>query len=129
MYRISLLVVALLAASSGAAAEWKRVASSDGDGIVAYVDSSTVRKIEGLVRVWALFDLNRSPPNLPRPALSYSVLYEFKCRDEEVRFRASRWYRGNMMKGEVVFTQDEIKAWRSVAPGTIQEGLMLSVCD
>lgn len=71
-------LITLLAASGNAMAEWVNVASYNSTTL--YVDSTTISKKGNMVKMWSLFDLEKSDTLEGQPYKSIKTQNEFDCK-------------------------------------------------
>lgn len=122
-------VLLLVGISPPAWAAWVFVASSQGAS--QYVDPETIRKTQNGRRAWNLMDY----ANLQRDSEGESyrsemVLSEFDCAGESFRSLQISYHSGRMGLGGVVWSgSSSTPKWRVVAPGSIGEVLLKSVCS
>lgn len=112
--RKSILMLLLLALSSGAAAEWTRVGRNR-IGIV-YADPTTISRAGNLVTMWDLADYTEARTVSGKPHLSMRTQYEYDCEEQKSRLLEVSAYSGNMARGEAVFKDTNPRDWRPNPP-------------
>jgi hypothetical protein len=91
-----------------------------------YIDLTTIRRDGDLRRVWTLVDWKQRAVG---GYLSQRALTEFDCKEERRRLLTLSNHFGSMAGGDVLRTWNEPTGWRSIAPGTIAETILKTVCS
>lgn len=90
--------------SSTAIAEWTELGSSPDDDYRNFVDLSTIKRIDGKVRIWSMMDY-RQPKRWGSIIYSSSKSYEeIDCNAETTATISGVGYSGNMGNGSPVYT-------------------------
>ncbi len=124
--RSAVLILLLLTASGNAMAEWIAIGRSDSD--VLYVDPSTIRATDNVVRLWALNDVVLPKTAADDPVRSEMTEYEYNCRSPQSRLLYFTSYSANMGQGEVVDFNFAPSDWMQISPGTGLEALWKIAC-
>jgi len=120
------LIVVLVLSSEPAFAEW--VLISDDEERALYVDRDTIRRKGDLVKLWQLYDFKSVQSVGGQRFLSMRVQNEFDCAEERTRQLARTAFSGNMLNGNVIYT-DSIKGiWDPVPPDTTAQILWKVAC-
>ena len=95
------IVIAMLACSTYAHAEWKLV--NRNNKFNYYYDSATIYKMRDIVKVWALYDHSQlfTSHNV-KPYMSMMVLGEFDCKKKVHRTLYASTHSKNMGRGELI---------------------------
>jgi hypothetical protein len=123
-------LITLLVLNTGPAyAEWMAIGSSESlGGYTVYVDPDTIHRNGDLVKLWALTDYKTIQTVADRSFLSSKAQNEFDCADESQRELAVTWFSGNMGNGNGVWTNFDETTWRTVAPGSVGQGVWDFAC-
>ena len=97
-----LVVLALLATTIPAQADWTRVTSSKTGDV--WADPATMRKRGNFVKIWVLHDLYKADQvGRNPPYLSLKSQNEYDCEEEQSRILSLVDYSGHMGSGDIVF--------------------------
>jgi len=124
------LVSVLLAASTGALAEWFKVSEGEADGgYRIYLDPKSVRKTASKAKVWTMTDYTEYQ-STPGGIQYKSILaqHEYDCQDGIWRTVLLTAYRQGMLEGRVVHTEKEPSSWAPVIPDTSADVKFKLVC-
>ena len=116
-----ILLVLLLAISGNAAAEWVYLSENDSDAL--YADPSTKRRSGNLTKMWTLADL-KSPTGQPYGDKAFKSIksqMEYDCKKELVQSLAVILHSGNMGGGVAIASDNGLRQWVPVSPGSGQE--------
>ena len=127
MKKLTLLL--LLLVSTNVFAEWTRViGSADGD-MTTYVDFGTRKKKGNKVRMWSLNDFKTVQQHDNYKLLTIVEHNEINCEEETIRMLDVYGYSGNMKRGEIVYSDNNIKDETiSIVPETTNEILLWMAC-
>ena len=117
------LALLLLAASAPAWADWVKVL--EGAERTYYLDPASVQRNATLSRVWTLMDLKKQASS---GAMSRKALQEFDCDEKRDRILSISEHSWPMAGGTIFFVDNTERAWRSTAPGTVNEHIRKIVC-
>ena len=121
------LLVLLLAASSGAWADWIPVGGSDEQ--TAYINPTTIRRSGDRAKLWGLYDYKSAKALGKRHYLSIRAQNEYDCKEERSRSIYSTFNAENMGGGETVYVSDGVPGnWTPVVPGSVGETLWKIAC-
>lgn len=119
--------ILLAVASTGARAEWVRVHSND--KLIAYADTSTVRKKLNIAKIWSLFDF-KTEGVLSDGSLYLSIMREteFNCRENLQRMMSFTIHSGKMGKGKVLESGSDPQDWKPVSKESIAVNMKEFAC-
>ena len=128
--RKAILVMAVLAVTSGSAmAEWVQLAVSDDGKQTIYADPA-IRKAGNRVKMWVMTDFN-----MPQKAangrlyLSDNSQMGYDCNEELGRYTFFSWHAGHMGAGEIVTTKNlPNNEWVPVPPKSLLDREMKFAC-
>ncbi|MBI5279112.1 MAG: hypothetical protein HY854_21940 [Burkholderiales bacterium] len=120
-----LLVVGLAATASHAAGTHQWVSYGESEVGVHYFDSSSVKSVGNLRRVWRLID-RREP--LGNGIHSGTALIEIDCRAGTYRYLQTRQYSGRMGQGRYL-GGDREQPVEHISPGSMAGYLSQLVCS
>ena len=111
-------------------AEWSSVFESVDGNETIYVDFKSIRKIgNNKVKLWYLLDFKKTQQSVDYSYLSSVVHDEFDCDKKIIRMLNLSFYIGNMRRGEVVWSNSNIKEKpRSIMVGTSTETVFKLAC-
>jgi hypothetical protein len=119
--------VLLIVVSVPAWAEW--VEAGRYPTSTVYFDPSTVRKAGNRVKMWDLVDHKRQKTwGIIKPYLSVRTQSEYDCKEERLRTLYFDWHSGNMVSGEIVYTDADSKKWEPLQPRSANELLWKIAC-
>ena len=122
------LALVLAALSGSAAAAWVLLGSSDTANV--YVDPGTIRRSDGLVKMWNLYDFKTAQVEAGRKAyLSNKQQSEYDCKEEQSRVLYFSLHSGQMGAGNVVYSHSEPANWAPVPPGSVSEAFWQFACS
>ena len=110
------VLITLLVASGNATAEWVNVASNNLTTL--YVDSATIRKKGGIVKMWSLLNLNKSDTLGGQPYRSIKTQNEFDCEEELNRMLYNSYHPGNMGDGKAFAINSNLGEMVPVPPNS-----------
>lgn len=126
------LLVALVFLTSTASAQestrWTYFAENE--EVKIYVDNTTLKRVEDVVRAWVLFDY-RQPVRLNNGVTYKSQVArnEYRCNEQESRSPNLTIFSGPMSKGKSLGGFKDADAnWEPVIPGSVAEGVLRYVC-
>lgn len=123
-----ILQISLLATLSFSAnAAWLRV--MDSDSSIGYIDPTTIKNSNNIVRVWSLYDYKSPKVISNETSNSFKALYEFNCKDDKSRTLASAFYSGNMGSGKLNYTGQKLSEWEYIIPDTVISAIYKLVCS
>ena len=111
--------------SSPSYGEWTKVAGNL--DVTAYVDFDKIRKHNGSVYFWGLYDSTKPSPNGMMSTIRY---IEGDCIKFRLKILSDRYYKKPMGLGEVSFASNiPAKDWYYPHSGSVIEAKMKSVCN
>lgn len=127
MKKLTLLL--LLMVSTNVMAEWIEVGSNDDVGLTVYADFGTIKRKGHKVKMWKLYDYKTVQKSVDDRFLSSTSRDEYDCEEETIVLLDWHWYSGNMINGEIVHSNTNIKEeTQSVIPESMGETLFKIVC-
>lgn len=120
------LITVLLLSVGPVYAEWVLISLDEERAV--YVDPDTVRRKGDLVKVWHLFDFKAVQTVAGHKFLSMHLQSEFDCAEERFRQLAMTTFFGNMVSGDVTYTQSVEGAWDPIPPETTVQILWKLAC-
>ena len=111
-------------------AEWYSIFESVDGNETIYVDFKSIRKIgNNKVELWYLLDFKKTQQSVDYSYLSSVVHDEFDCDKKIIRMLNLSFYSGNMRRGEVVWSNSNIKEKpHSIMVGTTTETVFKLAC-
>lgn len=126
MKRRAWVVVALAAASGGAAAEW--VSIGDQGPAEVFVDKTTITRAGDTAKMWSLQEL-KSPGTAGGAAyVSLKRQDEFDCKDPRTRGVQIAAYPQPKGEGKAVASEKGSGTWTKVVPDSTNEVLWKIAC-
>ena len=111
--------------SSPSYGEWTKVAGNL--DVTAYVDFDKIRKHNGSVYFWDLYDYTKPSPNGMMSTIRY---IEGDCIKFRLKILSDRYYKEPMGLGEVSGASNiPAKDWYYPPSGSVAESKMKSVCN
>lgn len=105
-------------------AEWEEVAESDSG--TSYIDPTTIRKVGTLRRFWEVFDFKTVDVN---GGMSMRRLNEYDCATRQYKILSMTEHSKPMAGGSILVTHNNTTGkWARIAPKTIAEKLLTTVC-
>jgi hypothetical protein len=86
------------------------------DNASLYVDSDTIRREGGLVKLWDLIDAKTIQTEADISYLSIKSQTEYDCLNERGRLLTIMFFSGNMGSGKVLFSGSDKQTWVPVDP-------------
>ena len=110
--------------------EWSSVFESVDGNETIYVDFKSIRKIgNNKVELWYLLDFKKTQQSVNYSYLSSVMHDEFDCDKKIIRMLNLSFYSGNMRRGEVVWSNSNIKEKpQSIMVGTSTETVYKLAC-
>ena len=125
MYK-TMLMLLLIAASSGAAAQLVEIGSDK--TIAIYADTATIRRVGDKVIMWEVGDFKAVNKSGNKSFISMRKQQEYVCKEKQIRTLTMILYADGMGKGEVVHTDNKLRNWEPVTPGSYGEFLWRTAC-
>ena len=124
MHRIkSLLLVFLIASPICAWSQWVKVGEND---VAEYfIDPTTVRQDNSLIRMWEIRSLNQRNAEGIWSRMSWK---EFDCLKNRVRTLSFTDYSRPMANGDILLSDKKPAPWAVIEPGTVGASLHKLVC-
>ena len=123
---LHLLLIFQLLSSAHVFAEWLLV---DGNAKAkVYVDTETISRKDGMVRVWVLDDLKTFHTRGFSKYLSIRAQEEHDCVKERFRLLALENFSGNMGAGDVIYKKSGESGWSPIPRGTLAQSVWKFVC-
>lgn len=126
-----ILFLILLFQSTFVLAGWSVVSESATDDIY-YIDTTTLKKVNGYYEVWTLMDFDK--PMEGSSFTNYVPIQSFKerlrisCSEDKLKTLTIIDYEGHNGKGKILNTINEEGNWRYPSPGSIIYSLLKKVC-
>lgn len=118
----------LLVVSASVQAAWTKL-PGEGSDMDLYIDYSTVKSRNGLVRAWFVYDFHKPQYDGLVPFWSGTRLDEFDCKEERMRNFSVLTYSERMGHGRLVRSYNfEKPEWLYIAPNTIGQNQMIFLC-
>ncbi len=116
---------------ANANAEWTSI--GEGSATVpsefsAYVDLDTTALADKIGSVWTLNDFKQAKAVSGKSISSTKVHFEYMCDQNKRRMLEFSWYAGKMGTGEVVFTKNEVDAWRDFTSNPLDDQRRDAAC-
>jgi len=124
------LLAVLIAASTGASAEWFKVSEGDTDGgYRIYLDPQSVRKAAAKAKVWTMTDYTEYQ-STPGGVQYKSIMaqHEYDCKEGIWRTVLLTAYKQGMAEGRVVHAEKQPSSWAPVIPDTSADVKFKLVC-
>ena len=122
-----ILMLALLAVSGGAFAEWFKVGGNENTD--SYTDKNSIRKASGKVKMWMLHDFKAPEKDADGQLyLSVKEQKEFDCRQEQRRTLYFSYHSENMGNGNIIYISSEPGKWSPVAPDSLDNNQLKKYC-
>jgi hypothetical protein len=121
--------VLLLLASNSVNAEWVKINANE--NLTTYIDTSTISKIDDMVRMWGIVDLKESKKEQEgKSFLSAKGLQQYDCKEVQIRKISLDLYSKNMGAGDIVHTYADTDKWKwtPVTAGSISEIMWRAAC-
>lgn len=115
-------LVLSIVADIASAQSWTVVSASD--DAVFYVDSSSIRADESLMRIWVLTDYEKHPAWKSTIGAS-----QIDCKEDRFRAIQLTAFSGPRGTGKVLGQVSNPDAWRLTVPGSAWERVVRWVCD
>ncbi|HTD91336.1 MAG TPA: surface-adhesin E family protein [Burkholderiales bacterium] len=116
-------------ASAGTRLEWVKAGSSQAQGgYDAYVDTATIRREDGKVKMWHLQDFSVPQSADGKTYLSSKNWIEYDCKTPQRRLLYFSWSSEGMGAGDVLYRVDEPSDWKPILPGSMAEILWKIAC-
>jgi hypothetical protein len=119
----AILTLLLAAMSTGALAEWVKVAETKIDFL--YFDPTTIRNNGNMRRVWELQDLKQGTQT---GIMSVRALSEYDCKEERFRTLSVTTHSEPMAVGRALDSGDLSGKWHDVPPSSIVSVVFKAVC-
>jgi hypothetical protein len=104
------------------------IASDINPAYTAYVNISTLRKEDDIVRMWSLIDFSRPKNITGKPYLSVRSLDEYDCKERQSRSLSYSYSTGNMGDGEVIVRGALPTDWYPIEPVALAKVLFNAAC-
>jgi hypothetical protein len=123
-----LLLITLLALSSGPAyAEWMSLGASD-SGTTVYADTATIRRDGDLVKMSVLFDFKTIQTKADVSYSSAKAQMEYDCAEQRFEGLAVMYFSGNMGTGNLLDRSSGKGKRLRVSPGSLDHALWKLAC-
>jgi hypothetical protein len=122
MRAIGVLLLFFLAAPAWA--EWV-VITKTRNGTVFYIDPQTIQKDGDLRRVSTLMNLKEKNKDGKQSA---RALEEYACKTDQNRVLSYSDHSEPFALGETLMSQQTPSEWKSLAPGTVGQAILVFVC-
>lgn len=122
---ISGIALSVSAVNPASAVEWRPI--SKGNGATLYIDTDSVKEMDGSVQAWLMVDMDERNPTVGDH--SYLLHMRFRCDEDETSLRSTIYYSDRMGGGSVVETERK-DSWiySAVVPGTLGGVMLQEVC-
>lgn len=127
MMRTAALMVALLLSTSFAHAEWVSVVR--GDRAEFFFDPTTVKRKGQQREVWSMVNYRQPEMNAAGQLYrSTRTLLQFDCESKMARGIHSAFFKGSMLRGDMITEMGTLPEWEPVPPGTAIRDIFERVC-
>lgn len=124
-----LLILMLIFMSTSVMAEWTALKWSHEDGgLTLYVDYTTVRKKDNIVKMLSLVDFEVTEKG-EIDLFSSRAQNEYDCKEKKIRQLFYALYSDSMGKGKMEHANSEHLNWLPVQPGSMEEAMWKVACD
>ena len=124
-----ILILLLLIVSTNVLADWVEIDKNVDDGQTTYFDSELIKKNGNKVKMWSLFDFKTVQSGVRNEKfLSALSLFEYDCSKVTSRLIYFSWFSLNMLRGEIVVTQNNLKKVVSISDGSIEKKFFKIAC-
>ena len=124
-----LLVLMLTFMSTNVMAEWTALKWPHEDGgLTLYVDYTTVRKKDNVVKMLSLVDFEVTEKG-EVDLFSSRAQNEYDCKEKKIRQLFYALYSDSMGKGKMEHSNSEHLKWLPVRPGSMEEAMWKVACD
>lgn len=108
---------------------WTKVGTSS-DQSDHYVDYTTYKRSDGIVKIWTLTNFAVLQEHLDDKFLSSASLREYRCEDREMRQLHYVRYSLFMGEGKIVYSGDNPNpSWTALLPNSVGENIIQLVCN
>jgi hypothetical protein len=119
----------LIFMSTSVMAEWTALKWSHEDGgLTLYVDYTTVRKKDNIVKMLSLVDFEVTEKG-EIDLFSSRAQNEYDCKEKKIRQLFYALYSDSMGKGKMEHANSEHLNWLPVQPGSMEEAMWEVACD
>ena len=119
----------LIFMSTNVMAEWTALKWSHEDGgLTLYVDYTTVRKKDSIVKMLSLVDFEVTEKG-EVDLFSSRAQNEYDCKEKKMRQLFYALYSDSMGKGKMEHSNSEHLKWLPVRPGSMEEAMWKVACD
>ena len=123
-----LLVLMLTFMSTNVMAEWTALKWTHEDGgLTLYVDYTTVRKKDNVVKMLSLVDFEVTEKG-EVDLFSSRAQNEYDCKEKKIRQLFYALYSDSMGKGKMEHSNSEHLKWLPVRPGSMEEAMWKVAC-
>lgn len=122
-----ILAIPFVIGSNDAIADWIKI--SEYNDISHFVDLTTARKDGNIVKMWTMFDSEKTIKTKYDEFMSMKTLYEFDCKEMQLRSIDSTSYSENMGRGKVVLNNPNPGKWRYISPESAGHRYWRVVCE
>ena len=115
--------------STNVMAEWTALKWTHEDGgLTLYVDYTTVRKKDNIVKMLSLVDFEVTEKG-EVDLFSSRAQNEYDCKEKKIRQLFYALYSDSMGKGKMEHSNSEHLKWLPVRPGSMEEAMWKVACD
>ena len=115
--------------STNVMAEWTALKWTHEDGgLTLYVDYTTVRKKDSIVKMLSLVDFEVTEKG-EVDLFSSRAQNEYDCKEKKIRQLFYALYSDSMGKGKMEHSNSEHLKWLPVRPGSMEEAMWKVACD
>jgi hypothetical protein len=119
----------LIFMSTNVMAEWTALKWTHEDGgLTLYVDYTTVRKKDNIVKMLSLVDFEVTEKG-EVDLFSSRAQNEYDCKEKKIRQLFYALYSDSMGKGKMEHSNSEHLKWLPVRPGSMEEAMWKVACD
>ncbi|MBT3887698.1 MAG: hypothetical protein HOF66_00260 [Nitrosomonadaceae bacterium] len=123
-----LLILMLTFMSTNVMAEWTALKWTHEDGgLTLYVDYTTVRKKDNIVKMLSLVDFEVTEKG-EVDLFSSRAQNEYDCKEKKIRQLFYALYSDSMGKGKMEHSNSEHLKWLPVRPGSMEEAMWKVAC-
>lgn len=106
-------------------AEWVSLVEARSASLYVMVGSGTWKAVGNYVRVWIMYDMK---PPFDSEARSIRSYEELDCKDGRVRVLQVDTFGGQMAKGRLISTSNNLGEWSFAVPGSIADDKLKLIC-
>ena len=113
---------------SSVSAEWDYIARAADRSSATYVEGTSIKKLGDKVKLWEMLDYEEGRQLGSKEVLSFKSLKEHDCKEKKYRGLSVIFYSKNMGKGDIVYSNNDTRPWKSVITGSTNEASFKYAC-